>query len=116
MELGLKGKPALVLAASQGLGYACALGLAREGCNLVITSRSQERIEAAANRIRTETGVRVQVVAADVSTETGLQERVNICLEQYGGLEIAIHNAGGPPHGPFSEVTIEQWYQAGVRA
>ena len=60
MELGLKGKRALVMAASRGLGFASALGLAREGCKLVICSRDQERIEAAANTIRTQTGAEVK--------------------------------------------------------
>jgi NAD(P)-dependent dehydrogenase (short-subunit alcohol dehydrogenase family) len=68
MEFGLKGKRALVLAASRGLGYASAMGLAREGCKLVICSRDQARIEAAAGAIRTETGAEVQALVADVSS------------------------------------------------
>ena len=58
MELGLKGKRAIVMAASRGLGLASALGLAREGCKLVICSRDQQRIEAAAEQIRTQTGLK----------------------------------------------------------
>ena len=56
MELGLKGKRALVCASSRGLGFACALGLAKEGCHVVVASRNQARIEEAAERIHNETG------------------------------------------------------------
>lgn len=112
MDFGLKGKRAVVLAASRGLGYACALGLAREGCDLVITSRSQEHIDEAAEKIRAETGVRVIGVAADVSSEDGVNAPVKRCIEEFGGVDIAIHNAGGPPAGGFENVNTEQWYKA----
>ncbi len=112
MELGLKGKRALVMAASRGLGYACALGLAREGCDLVICSRDQAHIEGAAARIGEATGARVHAVACDVSREEPVRALVGACVEQFGGLEIVVHNAGGPPSGGFEAVTVEQWYQA----
>jgi 3-oxoacyl-[acyl-carrier protein] reductase len=112
MELGLRGKRALVLAASRGLGYACAEGLAAEGCDLVICSREQERIEAAAAQIRERTGARVHPVAANVNDEGQVRGLVRACVEQYGGLEIAVHNAGGPPAGPFASISSEQWRQA----
>jgi 3-oxoacyl-[acyl-carrier protein] reductase len=112
MELGLKGKRAVVLASSRGLGYACALGLAREGCDLVITSRSQDHVDAAAARIREETGARVVAVAADVSSEEGVNLPVQRCIEEFGGVDIAVHNAGGPPPGNFGAVKSEQWYKA----
>lgn len=112
MELGLRGKRAVLLAASRGLGYACALGLAREGCDLVICSRDSERIEAAANTIRQETGARVWPMVCDVSQEADIQAVVTACVEQYGGLEIALHNADGPPAGGFEAIDGEQWYRA----
>jgi 3-oxoacyl-[acyl-carrier protein] reductase len=112
MEFGLQGKRAVVLAASRGLGYACALGLAREGCDLVITSRTQEHIDEAAAKIRAETGVRIVGVAADVSNEKGVKLPVQRCIEEFGGVDIAIHNAGGPPAGGFENVNNEQWYKA----
>ena len=68
MEFGLKGKRAIVMAASRGLGYASAMGLAREGCRLVICSRDQERIDAAAAAIRQQTGADVTALVADVSS------------------------------------------------
>ncbi len=112
MDLGLKGKRALVLASSRGLGYASALCLAREGVDLVMCSRSQEQIEAAAAKIRAETGVGVHAMTVDVSNEESIQNVVSACVAQYGGLEIVVHNAGGPPSGGFSAVSVEQWYQA----
>ena len=66
MKLGLEGRRALVYASSRGLGYACALGLAKEGCDLVITSRDQARIENAAEQIRAATGANVHAVATNV--------------------------------------------------
>ena len=112
MDLGLKGKRAIVLASSRGLGYACALSLAREGCDLVICSRKQAQIEAAAAKIRKATGARVHAMTVDVSCEASIGRVVSACVEQYGGVEIVVHNAGGPPPGGFGTVTVEQWYQA----
>lgn len=112
MHLGLEGKRAIVMAASRGLGYASALGLAREGCHLVICSRDASRIEAAADRIRSETGATVHALVADVKDAAEARRLVDAAVEQYGGLEIVVHNAGGPPSGAFSAMTEEQWQQA----
>ena len=112
MDLGLKGKLALVLAASRGLGYACARGLAQEGCHLVICSRDDARIQAAADRIRTETGAHVEALTADVSTGAEAERLVAAAASAYGGLEILVHNAGGPPAGQFHTVNEAQWKQA----
>jgi 3-oxoacyl-[acyl-carrier protein] reductase len=112
MDLGLKGKRALVLAASRGLGYACARGLAQEGCHLVICSRDEARIQAAAEQIRTDTGARVEALVADVSNAAEAERLVGTAVSAYGGLEILVHNAGGPPAGGFSAVNEAQWKQA----
>ncbi len=112
MDLGLQGKRALVLAASRGLGFASAMGLAQEGVDLVICSRDPERIEQAAARIRQATGVQVHAQSADVSQPETMQALVNTCVDRLGGLEIAIHNAGGPPAGGFATIQIDQWQQA----
>lgn len=112
MDLGLKGKRALVLAASRGLGYACARGLAQEGCHLVICSRDEARITAAADQIRRDTGARVEALAADVSNAAEAERLVAAAVAAYGGLEILVHNAGGPPAGSFTAVTEPQWAQA----
>ena len=71
MDFGLKGKKAIVCAASKGLGRACALALAREGVELVITARTAADLEAAAAMIRQQTGAKVTAVAGDISTDAG---------------------------------------------
>ena len=112
MFLGLKNKRALVMAASRGLGYASALGLAREGCHLLICSRDRSRIEGAADAIRRETGARVLAVAADVSSASEAERLVGLAVDEYGGLDIVVHNAGGPPAGATLDMTEAQWHQA----
>lgn len=112
MDLGLKGKRAVVMAASRGLGYASALGLAREGCHLVVCSRDQRRIESAADTIRRETGARVTALVADVSSASEARRLVDAAVSEYGGLEIVVHNAGGPPAGETLAMTDEQWHKA----
>jgi 3-oxoacyl-[acyl-carrier protein] reductase len=112
MELGLKGKRAIVMAASRGLGYASALGLAREGCRLIICSRDQARIEAAAAAITKETGAEVRALVADVSSGSEARRLVDAAVSAYGGLEIVVHNAGGPPAGETLQMTDEQWQKA----
>lgn len=112
MQLNLKGKRALVLAASRGLGYACALGLAREGCDIVICSRDEARINEAAEKIRDETGARVEAIVSNVNEAGQVQALVARTVELFGGLEIAVHNAGGPPAGGFAAVNDQQWQAA----
>lgn len=112
MNLGLAGKRAVVFAASRGLGYACALGLAKEGAKLVIASRDQARIDEAAASIRAQSGADVVGVAADVNTPADVQKVIDTCVQRYGGLEVAIHNAGGPPAGGFDTISDAQWLTA----
>jgi 3-oxoacyl-[acyl-carrier protein] reductase len=112
MDLGLKGKPAIVMAASRGLGFASAMGLAREGCHLVICSRDRERIEEAARTIRRDTDAEVRAVAADVSSAHEAARLVEVAVEAYGGLEIVVHNAGGPPAGETLAMSEAQWQKA----
>jgi 3-oxoacyl-[acyl-carrier protein] reductase len=112
MEFGLKGKRAIVMAASRGLGYASALGLAREGCKLIVCSRDQGRIEAAAAAITKETNAEVKALVADVSSASEAKRLVDAAVSAYGGLEIVVHNAGGPPAGETLQMTDEQWQKA----
>ena len=108
MDLGIKGKKAIVCAASKGLGKGCAMALAREGVDLVINSRTQETLEAAAAEIRSETGANVVAVAGDITTPEG---RAAV-LEAAGPIDILINNAGGPPPGNFRDWTVEDWQKA----
>lgn len=112
MNLNLTGKRALVTAASRGLGFATALGLAREGTALVICSRDEARINDAAQKIRSETGTRVEALVADVSSSDEAARLVGHAVSALGGLDIVVHNAGGPPAGEFLSLTDAQWQKA----
>src|SRR5688572_13358430 len=112
MNLNLTGKRAIVMAASRGLGYACALALSREGCDLLICSRDEGRIQSAAEAIARETNGRVHAVAADVSGAHEAAQLVEATVAQYGGLDIVVHNAGGPPAGEFVTMSEAQWQKA----
>ncbi|MFK7938984.1 MAG: SDR family oxidoreductase [Roseovarius sp.] len=99
MDLGIKGKRALVCASSKGLGLGCARALAGAGVDLVMNARGSDALEASAQAIRDEFGVDVQTVAADVSTSEG-QAAV---LAAAGDVDILVNNAGGPPPGLWSD-------------
>ena len=110
MELGLKERVAVVCAASQGLGKAAALALAREGANVVICGRDKRRIIAAAKEIRESTrDSSVTPVIADVSKPKDIKRLFARTMRTYGRLDILVTNAGGPPGGPFLELSDEQW-------
>ena len=112
MNLGLEGKAALVCAASKGLGYACALGLAREGAKVAICSRSETDIRQAAETIRNETGADVLPLTADVTQADDLARVVEETAARFGGLHIVIPNSGGPPAGTFETLDETKWQQA----
>jgi 3-oxoacyl-[acyl-carrier protein] reductase len=112
MDLGLKGKAALVAAASQGMGRAIALNLAREGARVAICARSKEPLEAAAAAIRAETGAEVIAFPADVSRLADATAFVDRARGAFGGVDILVINAGGPPAGRFESLTEEQWAKA----
>ncbi len=108
MDLGIRGRTALVCAASKGLGKGCALALAREGVNLVITARGEEALEAAAAEILKATGARVAAVAGDITTPRGRAAALQACPDP----DILVNNAGGPPPGDFRAWSREDWVKA----
>lgn len=112
MQFGLHGKIAWVTAASKGLGYASALGLAREGCDLAICSRDEAAIHRAAQAIRQETGRNVLAVQADISRKEDLDRFAQTAMERYGGVDILLSNTGGPPAGMFMDFDDEAWQGA----
>jgi 3-oxoacyl-[acyl-carrier protein] reductase len=115
MDLGLKDRVALVSGASGGLGFAVAAELAREGCNVAIISRDEQRIRAAADQIRRDIGVaadRVLPLVCDVTDEAQIEEAVQRTVQQFGRLEILITNAGGPPSGLIGDFSADQWRAA----
>lgn len=108
MDLGIRGKRALVCASSKGLGRGCAEALAAAGVNLVLNARGAEALEATAAAIRTAHGVDVVTVAADVTTEEG-RARV---LAAAAGVDILVTNAGGPPPGMWSDWSRDDFIRA----
>ncbi|MDO6480258.1 SDR family oxidoreductase [Shimia thalassica] len=108
MDLGIKGKRALVCASSKGLGLGCAEALAEAGVDLVMNARGSEALEAAAADIRSRFGVEVATVAADVTTLEG-QAAV---LKEAEGVDILVTNAGGPPPGVWSDWDRDDFIKA----
>ena len=108
MDLGIRGRTALVCGASKGLGRACAEALAAEGVNLVITGRDGARLEAAAREIAQAHGVQVTPAAGDITTEAGQAAALAACPAP----DILVNNAAGPPLGDWRSFTREQWLAA----
>ena len=115
MDLGLKDKVALVVAASKGLGLAVAKELAREGAQVVISSRDSSRIQAAAEQIRQETGAAVLPLVADVGRAEEIKDMIDEVGKRYGRIDVLIANAGGPPSGKFQDFDDGDWEDAFVR-
>lgn len=111
MDLGLWGKVALVAGASDGLGYAAARELAREGAHVAIVSRNHEKLRAAAEQLAAETGSEVIPVVADVTNEQAVVAAVNQTITRFRGLHILVTNSGGGASGPFDKVSTDQWRQ-----
>ena len=112
MNLGITGKTALVTAASKGMGKACALGLAAEGARVVMCARTDVDLQAAAEEVRNKTGAQVVARSADVTRADQVKALVARAHEAFGGVDILVANAGGPPRGHFDELSDEQWYGA----
>lgn len=108
MDLGIKGKRALVCASSKGLGRGCAEALAEAGVDLVLNARGAEALEATAQHIRDTYGVAVTAVAADITSDEG---RADV-LSKAGDLDILVNNAGGPPPGVWSDWGREDFINA----
>ncbi len=107
MDLGIKGKRAIVCAASKGLGKGCATALAREGVDLTICARGADALNATAKELGA-IGVKVMPVVADVTTEEGRKALLAACPDP----DILVNNAGGPPPGDFKDFDLEDWRKA----
>jgi 3-oxoacyl-[acyl-carrier protein] reductase len=108
MDLGIRGKKALVCASTQGLGLACATSLAREGCVVIINGRSQKRAEEVALKVKEQTNSQVFGIGADLCTEEGREHLVNFCPSP----DILVTNNAGPPPGQLKDWTHEKWIEA----
>ena len=112
MDLGLKGKVALVAGASQGIGRAAALGFAREGAKVGICARGEAQLKETAEMIRRQTGGDVLALVADMARSEDIRKFVSKTVEQFGRLDVVVTNAGGPPPGEFMKFTDEDWENA----
>jgi len=108
MDLGIKGSQAIVCASSQGLGLACALALAQEGCEVFINGRELDKLQQAAQRLQAQTGVRVTPVQADINTEAGRARLLAACPQP----DILINNNAGPPPGQLADWDQAAWMGA----
>lgn len=113
MDLGLKGKKAVVLASSQGLGKATAKTLVAEGAHVLITGRHQETLEAAKKDIDRETDSgNVAISVCDITDPAAMQRLFSTVEQTLGTIDILVNNAGGPPAGGFEDFSDEDWQQA----
>ena len=108
MDLGIRGRTALVCGASKGLGRACAEALAAEGVDVTITGRDAAALAQAAAAIAARHGVKVKSAAGDITTEVGRAAALDACAAP----DILVNNAGGPPLGDWRTFTQEQWLAA----
>ncbi len=112
MDLELTGDVALVTASSSGLGKASATALAREGANVVINGRNEERLAKAKAEIEAVATGKVVAQQGDLTVEGDLNTMLETTVSEFGGLDHLVTSAGGPPSGAFLETTDEDWYQA----
>jgi 3-oxoacyl-[acyl-carrier protein] reductase len=108
MDLGIKGRNAIICASSQGLGKACAISLAREGCNVFINGRTEGTLEEAAREIVGLTGAKVIAVRADINTEDGRKALIDACPDA----DILVNNNSGPPPGKIEDWDHAAWIVA----
>ncbi|MGE0313785.1 MAG: SDR family oxidoreductase [Lautropia sp.] len=116
MDLGIRGRKAIVCASSQGLGYACALALAAEGCDIVVNGRDAGRLDAAASALRAAIAAngdgarppRITPIAADITTDAGRATLVAACPDA----DILVNNNAGPPPGVLADWDHDSWIGA----
>ncbi|GGA89648.1 SDR family oxidoreductase [Puia dinghuensis] len=112
MDLQLTGKTALVLAASKGLGKACAATLATEGADVIIGARDRATLEATATELRTLGKGRIMPIPVDVTKTQQVTEMITTAAETFGKIDILVNNAGGPPFGKFESFDDTAWQSA----
>jgi 3-oxoacyl-[acyl-carrier protein] reductase len=112
MDMQLDGDTALVTASSSGLGKAAAKALVREGANVVINGRDEDRLEAARKEVATAGDGCVIAETGDLTDPNDIADLVSVTVEEFGGIDHLVTSAGGPPSGPFLETTDDDWYDA----
>jgi 3-oxoacyl-[acyl-carrier protein] reductase len=112
VNLGLKDRVALVAASSQGIGRATAEAFAAEGCRVAMCSRNPQALQAAAEEIRKQHNAEVLAQACDVGDAAAVKSFVAAVAEKFGGVDICVTNAGGPPAKGFLSATLDEWQRA----
>ena len=112
MDLGLHDKVAIVMAASKGLGRACATALAAEGARVTIGARGAQALEKTAQEIQQATRSRVLALPTDVTKAEDVEAIVTATVREFGRIDILVNNAGGPPAGKFESFGDAQWQAA----
>src|SRR5499427_6719489 len=112
MELGIKGRVALVAASSQGIGLATADAFAAEGCRIAMCARNQQALNAAAEKIRKQHQAQVLAEAFDVTNAAAVTRFVSAVVAKFGSVDICVTNAGGPPAKGFLAASLEEWQKA----
>jgi 3-oxoacyl-[acyl-carrier protein] reductase len=112
MDLGLKGRVALVAASSQGIGLATAEAFAVEGCRVAMCARNQQTLNAAAEKIRKQHQADILAEAFDVTDPTAVTRFVAAVVAKFGSVDICVTNAGGPPAKGFLAASLEEWKKA----
>jgi 3-oxoacyl-[acyl-carrier protein] reductase len=112
MDIGLKNRVALVAASSQGIGRATAEAFAAEGCRVAMCARNPQTLQAAAEKVRKQHGVEVLAEAFDVGDAAAVSGFIAAVAAKFGGVDICVTNAGGPPAKGFLAATLEEWQRA----
>ncbi len=112
MNLGLKGKPVLVMAASDGLGKAAAMEFAREGARVLLFARSEERLRRACKEISEAGGGLPEYVVGDITVAADIRKAVAAAAQRFGSIFALVNNSGGPPAGGFDAFDDDAWQKA----
>lgn len=112
MDLGLKGKTALVAASTKGLGKATAIALATEGANVVVNGRHKQNLHDASDEIKRLTGNTPFTIQADVTKPEDIDRMYEEVVKKFGTIHVLVTNAGGPPAGGFADFSDQQWMDA----
>lgn len=112
MDLKLKNKVAIVVASSQGLGKATAVELAKEGVNIMLTARTEDKLKAVKEEILKLGTAKVEYVVTDITIPEQIEHLVRETMDRFGQIDILINNSGGPPSGKFEDLKDEDWVNA----
>jgi 3-oxoacyl-[acyl-carrier protein] reductase len=112
MQTGLQGRSVIVAASSQGMGRATAEAFAAEGARIAMCARNEKTLRAAADEIRSKYKNEVYAQVLDVTDVEGVHVFVSAVAERYGGVDVCVANAGGPPAKNFLSITMEEWRKA----